>query len=404
MAAVLRWTVGASLLAFALLTEDWSSTAWTAIALLFLGLPLLLQLSPWPMLRAYALWLGLFVAGQSMLTHTLRNDLVTLTPHMQRVVDVRTAQIPGYPPGKRRVSTDERGYRVTPPLRYQGQEGTRIFAIGGSTTADIPLDDQSTWTHRLQQALATADPPLRVVNTGVAGLRAANHVATLQAVADLRPDLVLVLLGANDWNKHIKDHFEPRREPWRPPAFRYSLLGKAIDGQLISPIRRLLTGRSWADVTLVVDSPTALTQDGWKLGLDRATRHSFRPAQVAQHYAADLLRLGRLCSERKLRCLFLTQPHVYQPGLAPALRDLLWMTPPYADYTLDLDSMTHIASVYNRQLADFAAQGGHGLCDLASQMQPEHRFFYDDIHFTDDGAQKVAELVAPCVQRMLQGR
>lgn len=404
LAAGLRWGLAGALLIYGAATEDWASSVWSAIALVVFGAPLLLQFSPWSVVRTYALWLGLFVAAQSLFTHTLRGERVTLTPNMQRTVDVRTSEIPGYPPGKRRVTTDERGYRVSPPLDYKGHKGTRIFAIGGSTTADIPLDDQSTWTHRLQAQLLPLEAELRVVNTGVAGLRAANHLATMRDVAELEPSLVLILVGANDWNKHIKDQFESRRGKWHPPVLRYTILGVAVDNLILSPLRRKVTGRSWADMTLVVDNPTALTQDGAKRGLQRANKQVFRPTEVAPGYAADLKRIGALCQEAKLMCMFMTQPHVYRPGLAPDLQDLLWMTPPYADYTLDMESMSHIASLYNSHLKNFARNSGHGFCDVASQISAEHRYFYDDIHFTDDGAQRVSELVLPCVKGVLLPR
>lgn len=400
----MRWGLASLLVIYGVATEDWASTAWSAIAVLVFGGPLVLQFSPWPVLRSYALWLGLFVAAQSFFTHALRADRVTLTPNMQRTVDVRTHEIPGYAPGKRQVSTDERGYRVTPPLDYRNHKGTRIFAIGGSTTADIPLDDRATWTHRLQAQLSSQEAGLRVVNTGVAGLRAVNHLATLKDVVQLDPSLVLVLLGANDWNKQIKDQFEPRRGKWHPPALRYTVLGVAIDGLIMSPLRKKVTGRSWADTTLIVDSPTALTQDGAKLGFQRTIKQVFRPNEVDPSFAADLRRIGALCTQAKLRCVFITQPHVYRDGLAPDLKDLLWMTPPYANYTLDLESMAHIAALYNAHLKEFAAQGGHRLCDVASSMPAERRFFYDDIHFTDDGAQRVAELLLPCVKSALTSK
>lgn len=404
LATGLRWGLAGALLIYGAATEDWASSVWSAIALVVFGAPLLLQFSPWSVVRTYALWLGLFVAAQSFFTHALRGERVTLTPNMQRTVDVKTSEIPGYAPGTRRVTTDERGYRVSPPLDYKGHKGTRIFAIGGSTTADIPLDDESTWTHRLQVQLLALEAQLRVVNTGVAGLRAANHLATLRDVVKLQPSLVLILVGANDWNKHIKDQFEPGRGKWHPPVLRYTILGVAVDNLILSPLRRKVTGRSWADMTLVVNSPTALTQDGAKQGLQRATKRVFRPTEVAPGYAADLKRIGELCQATKLRCVFMTQPHVYRPGLAAGLQDLLWMTPPYADYTLDMESMSHIASLYNSHLKDFASSGGHGFCDVASQMPAEHRFFYDDIHFTDDGAQRVSELVLPCVKGVLLPR
>ncbi len=97
---------------------------------------------------------------------------------------------------------------------FRAKHGLRICAIGGSTTEDILLDDESTWTHRVQEGIAKQGKSAEIVNTGVSGLRAANHLATLKVVAQLEPDLVISLIGANDWAKHIKDRFE--RHLWKP--------------------------------------------------------------------------------------------------------------------------------------------------------------------------------------------
>ena len=126
------------------------------------------------------------------------------------------------------------------------------------------------------------------------------------------------------------------------------------------------------------------------------------PTEVAGGYRADLEAMGALCRDRALRCLFMTQPHAYGPPPAqPALVSRFWMVPPYADYGLELDSMSQIARIYNVHLADFARRAGHGLCDLAAGMPPQQVLFYDDMHFTDEGAARVAELAAGCVRQML---
>lgn len=395
-----RIAVGAAILTYALGTEDWISPVWSTVAIVAYGLPLAMQFLPVPLWRAYALWIGLFVVGQSLMSHSIRGDYVALTPNMRRVIEVVPPSMPGFPPGTRVVSTDLRGYRVVPPLDYASRGGLRVFAIGGSTTEDIYLDDRSTWTHQLQRALAVDDPSVHVVNTGVSGLRAVNHVATLQAISGLQPDLVLILLGANDWNKQVKDHFERHRENWRPPVLRNTMLGKLFDTYALSPLRRWLTGRSWSDIRVVIEDPATIYQ-GRQLELTRRATYVFRPLQVDPAYAANLNRLGSVCKERGLRCLFMTQPHAYHDETSPQLRERLWMTPPFADYSVDLASMAHVAMLYNEHLKAFAAAGGHTVCDVAVAIAPLAEYFLDDIHFTDAGAMALSAKLLPCVRQAL---
>jgi len=328
-------------------------------------------------------------------------DASLLFSLMNTTIDVRAADLPGMPPALHHITTDEKGFRVNPRVDYRAKRGLRIFAIGGSTMEEIVLDDESTWTHLVQEGIAKRGKSVEVVNTGVSGLRAANHLATLKVVARLEPDLIIFLIGANDWDKQIKDRFE--HNFWKPVSLRDSALGLILDGAVISPLRRRITGRTSADQTDVIDGLEGLTRSG-QLSLHRPVTHTFRPTEVAADYAATLREISSLCKENRLTCLFMTQPNAYSETTPADLRSRFWMTPPWATYTLDFGSMAHIASLYNEFLKSFAAQEGHPLCDLAPGLEPLPEFFYDELHFTDEGARRVADLALPCVLKALAGR
>lgn len=398
---LVRWLVAGLMLAYPIVTFDRGAPVWAIASLVLFALPLALQLTRWVMVRTYALWLAAFLVLQALLTPQLHRDFVTLPPQMRSTLDVRRADLPGVPPGIRHITTDERGFRVNPRVDYRAKGGLRIFAIGGSTTEDPLLDDRSTWSHLLQEGIAKQGKSVAAINTGVSGLRAANHLATLRVVARLEPDLIIFLLGANDWNKHIRDWFEPGRNSWKPVSLRYSALGMILDDKVISPARRKITGRTWADQARVVDGPKGLAWSN-QPSLRRPVTHTFRPAEVASDYAATLREISRLCKESRLTCLFMTQPHAYAKATPAELQSRFWMTPPEATYTLDLESMIHIASLYNEFLRSFAAREGHPLCDLAAGIEPLPGYFTDDMHFTDDGARRIAEMVLPCALKALE--
>jgi lysophospholipase L1-like esterase len=398
---LVRWLVAALMLTYPIVTFERVAPAWTIASLALFALALALQWTRWVMVRTHALWLSAFLVLQALLTPQLHGDFVTLPPHMRSTLDVRKADLPGVPPGVRHISTDERGFRVNPRVDYRAKRGLRIFAIGGSTTEDILLDDQSTWSHLLQEGIAKQGKLVEAINTGVSGLRAANHLATLRVVARLEPDLIIFLLGANDWNKHIRDWFEPGRNSWKPVALRHSAVGMILDEKVISPARRKLTGRAWADQARVVDEGLPWSKQP---SLLRPVTHTFRPAEVAADYAATLREISRLCKESRLTCLFMTQPHAYAKATPAELRSRFWMTPPEATYTLDLESMIHIASLYNEFLRSFAAREDHPLCDLAAGMEPLPGYYTDDMHSTNDGARRIAEMVLPCALNALAGK
>jgi hypothetical protein len=88
-----------------------------------------------------------------------------LKPNLDYKIDVDEGAIPGIV-GVQHITTDEKGFRVTPPVDYTEKSGLRIFTIGGSTTVDIYLDDRATWTHHLQENLkAGLDRPVEAITT-----------------------------------------------------------------------------------------------------------------------------------------------------------------------------------------------------------------------------------------------
>ena len=400
---VARWLVAGLLLAYGIVTFNLEAPKWAIGSLALFAAPLALQWTRWVVVRTYALWLAAFLVVQALLTPLLPGNFIRLPPQMQSTVDVRTAELPGIPPGLRHITTDEHGFRVNPRVDYRAKHGLRVFTIGGSTTADIFLDDESTWSHLLQQGIAGRGKSAAVINAGVSGLRAANHLATLKVVARLEPDLVIFLLGANDWIKHIKGRFEePELNFWKSVSLVNSALGRVLDGTVISPLRRRITGRTLSDRAHVVDGLEGLIFQ--QRSLQRPVTRTFRPTEVAADYAATLHEISRLCKENRLTCLFMTQPHAYSEATPADLQSHFWMTPVAATYTLDFESMAHIASLYNEFLKSFAAQEGHPLCDLAAGIEPLPRFFFDDVHFTDEGARRIADLVLPCALKALEGK
>jgi lysophospholipase L1-like esterase len=80
------------------------------------------------------------------------------------------------------------------------------------------------------------------------------------------------------------------------------------------------------------------------------------------------------------------------------------MTPPNQPYTLTFESLVYLSDLYNTYLKETAARRGVDLCDPASQMAASNDFFYDEMHFTEQGSDRIAELLVPCVAEALKNR
>lgn len=397
-----QWRIGLGMLVllFTILSYDDGYMRWWYLSLSMGTGVLLLQFTRFSLVRTYALWFGIFLVVQSLISvYFFDDDYRTLVPNLAYERDAGEGTTPGIE-GVHTITSDALGFRTFPAVDYSDAAPLRIFAVGGSTTEQILLDDRQTSTYLLQEALRQqVDGPVEVVNTGVSGLRANNHVATLHKIAALHPDMMLILLGVNDWNRQILLQFPDDLPPsvaqswqggWQHGIrFRNTLLGR-----LVVKLQRSLTSKQLERVVARGGVNVA-----HKDSLSRPDKREFRPQAVSDEYARHLVELFALCTELDVPCLFATQPHAYDETASAEMRREFWMTPPYADYTLDLGSMQHIAQLYNDYLRSQATQHGFRVCDLAAGMKPTLDSFYDDVHFNTQGAATVAELLYPCILR-----
>ena len=77
------------------------------------------------------------------------------------------------------------------------------------------------------------------------------------------------------------------------------------------------------------------------------------------------------------------------------------MTPPNVDYTLDLQSLIEVASTYNAALMKIALDNEINFCDLAKEVPPSEKYFYDDVHFNENGSERVAIVLSECINLAL---
>lgn len=398
---------------FGIISFDTQSTPWGITGLLLYALPLLSMTTPFRKLQTVTLCAGIALVMQATLSpifYTIEYKIwesnfktYTLPPNMNSVVDIRSG-IPGIT-GRQKITTDEKGFRVTRAVNYDSDATYRIFAIGGSTTDQTFLDDHATWTHLLQEKLAkTTEMDIEVVNAGITGLRLQHHVWTLRNILDLHPDLVLFLVGINDWTLQVREAFaeygraakmKNKKTTLRTKVlvFRNKLLLKnTAFGKFMCAVYDALPGRG--EVIHVEYGDTYAKERG---SLERRPVFSYHPEKVRPQYVQELNEISTICHENDIECLFITQPTGYQESADDEYKKCFWMTPFYEDYTLDFESMVYIADLYNEYLIDFSRQHGHFWCDAASELEPSFENFYDECHFNTQGARNMSAVVARCV-------
>ena len=133
-------------------------------------------------------------------------DVPSRQPNYKIIKEYKSEFFKGMFSGKHFISADQKGYRTNKKIDYynKNENTLRIFTIGASTTEEGATDDNKTWSSLLGTKLSKfTDKDIEVINTGLSGLRSEYHYVTLKRMRKYKPDLVIFLIGINDWNHHI---------------------------------------------------------------------------------------------------------------------------------------------------------------------------------------------------------
>ena len=100
-----------------------------------------------------------------------------------------------------------------------------------------------------------------------------------------------------------------------------------------------------------------------------------------------------------LRVVFMTQPTLWRDDLSPADRQLLWMGgPPFykkqsGAWFYSVEALAEGMELYNQRLREVCEARAVPCLDLAKRLPKTRAIHWDDAHFTEEGARRVAALV-----------
>jgi lysophospholipase L1-like esterase len=257
-----------------------------------------------------------------------------------------------------------------------------------------------------------------VGNVGRPGHGTAQHAVQLEKLLPQHPeiDAVLLLAGINDMLFNLGWSLVPRDAP-RPtlsPPEGHS----AGDPFSVTPVRD--TGGSWYQRLALTRALTRLA--GRSSGSDppiidrsfgfvneaRRARQQAREyrdqlpdlAKPLAGYAAALREIAGINRARGVRLILLTQPVFWRPDLDGPDQARLWMGgAPFGIQGKDavyysVEALARGMQRYNAAMLRVCAELSIECIDLAGALPRDGSVFIDDAHFTEHGAQLVADQVA----------
>lgn len=291
-------------------------------------------------------------------------------------------------------TTNELGMRG--PSLEDKARAFRVLAIGGSTTECFALDDSKTWPYLLMKVLEGSGGVGRVSvqNAGLGGHTSIDHLYMLRTnLVAKEADLVLFLVGVNDLAAALA--FEGRSteaDLERHAAERFAHFPRYSRSAIFKLLKSLTAARS----ELRYDEAGFYeTMRNKRRSKPLLPAPDLRPA--IDEYGKRIRQLAEECQKSGKRCVFMTQPTLWHATLSREEDASLWFgglgrKQNYKGYLAPAD-LKMAMDGFNRQLLESARAEGVEAFDLSAQVPKTSSVFYDDAHFTNEGARVVAEKV-----------
>jgi len=290
-------------------------------------------------------------------------------------------------------TTNSLGFRgPEPPANWKDQ--LTVITVGGSTTECHFLNDDRTWPYLLGERLTDSFVRCWLNNAGLDGHTTFGHTVLLNDhIKQMRPKVVVFLIGVNDVELESPSfHDRLKMRGGYADLKHYIFQNSEVLNLGLNLVRgwRAQKFNNTTSKMLVLDS-----------SLKRVLPESVMAARLAAQapflaaYRTRVEGLADTCAAWGILPVFVTQPNLFGMGRDEQTGvDLALFPCKPNDSTLNGKLMWEILERYNDVVRSIGAEKRLPVIDLARMMPKRSAYFYDMSHFTNQGAEEVANLVA----------
>lgn len=279
-----------------------------------------------------------------------------------------------------------------------------IIAVGGSTTESAYVSDNKTWPEIASRKLNDKHDSVWINNAGLDGHSTYGHFILIQDyICEIKPDYIMFLIGINDVgredeiNEQALDRIKGKIKFNNLKAFvKSTSTYSEVMAFLLNVYRsqkakmKGLEHKSLNLTTLEeMDSPEEELND-----ILREHKEKYIP--IYQKKVEKLINITNNCG---IDIIFITQPMLFGDVIDPKSgRNLSSIK------FGDKSGGTHwkILELYNDKLRAISSENNIFLIDLAKELPKDSTYFYDSIHFTNEGSAKIGQIVSDNIDKNFQ--
>jgi lysophospholipase L1-like esterase len=290
-------------------------------------------------------------------------------------------------------STNKWGLRGDdPPSNWE--EYFTICCIGGSTTICFYLDDKKTWPYLLQEKIKdiTNNKRIWVGNGGIVGQTTRAHIIFMKkVVSKIRPDVIILLIGINDLGFSLAEDKRLFGNKYDKASWKYKIFGISRLIQILYTWKLILLDGVTVEKRNVHDGyqPEPISEKSILLPED--LRDLLPSLNEYRKNIKEIIKIGK---SMNVRMVFLTQPMLFEDTVYwKGVKGYLYWMKNYKK-TLSAATTWNLLKICNKELLSICETESVECYDLASTIPHSDQFFYDPVHFNENGAKLVAEEVS----------
>jgi hypothetical protein len=117
-------------------------------------------------------------------------------------------------------------------------------------------------------------------------------------------------------------------------------------------------------------------------------------------YKKNLRQIVDTCRSQRQRLVVVTQPTIYRKDLPEKLEHLTWSYQSDGAYATPV--LEQLMDAFNRATSEVCRQQGVDCIDAADALPKDGTSFFDDVHLTDAGCDKLSDMVCDFFVARLQ--
>ena len=265
-----------------------------------------------------------------------------------------------------------------------------IITVGGSATRCHFLSDNKTWPFLLGEYLKKDFPDIWVNNAGFDGQSTFGHQVLLEKyLVRLHPKVITFLTGVNDIQSDGPSFFDKIYIKNAYPSFvQYIYNNSEVIYTVVNIIRGGRTPK-FDNTTQELKMPGY--QGELKMTRDEINERLRSQEKYVESYKQRLVRLAETCLQNNILPVFITQPCLYGYG-RDSITGANLATAKLED-GMNGELLLDIIQLYNGKMKEVSINKKIPCIDLAKLMPKNSLYYYDQTHFTNEGAELVARLL-----------